>query len=334
MRKSTVHIGLVGLGIGQTHLRHLAEIPGAKIAAIADLDFNKASEFAAKHGANAYPDWRAMLDAETNLDAVILATPAKIRREPITAIAERGLALFCEKPPATNLAEALEISQIITASGILNTVGFMYRWEPLAKRFRDLAAGHHLLFARGLYAWPVLGRVKDGAFPKNLLLKSGCGGPLIEQAIHFLDVLRYITGDEPVAVQAFADLGTLYEHAGRDSEETTAYILRHESGLVSNHVHNWSHQGCLLQTQVIGEKLELTWNMEPGNMRLSGSVDGVAIDEHAASTGYWDEMAGFVEAVRTGDQCLLRSPYADACKSLAVCEAGNRAVETGELVAI
>ena len=334
MSKAAVNIGLVGLGIGQTHLNNLANIPAANIAAIADLNLEKAGEYAAKHGANAYPDWRAMLAGEPNLDAVVLATPAKIRREPITAIAERGLALFCEKPPATNLAEALEISQIVTKSGILNTVGFMYRWTPLATQFRELVAGRHLLFARGVYAWPVFGRVKNGDFPQNLLHKSGCGGPLIEQAIHFLDVLRYITDDEPVAVQAFANLGTLYDQTGRDCEETTAYILRHQSGMVSNHIHNWSHEGCMLQTQVIGEKFELTWNMDPAKTRLTGTVDGVSIDERAAASGYAEEMVGFVEAVRTGDQSLLRSPYADACKSLAVCEAGNRAVETGQPVAI
>ncbi len=329
MKKSIVNVGVVGLGIGSVHIKSLSQIPEAKIAAIADLNLERATQVAAEHGANAYANWRDMLEGEGDLDAVILATPAKIRREPITAIAERGLALFCEKPPAVNLEEALAIRQIIQDAGILNTVGFMYRWTPLATKFKELVAGQPLLFARGVVAWPVFSWFQTEASPKTIFSKAASGGPIIEQAIHFQDVLRYITGDEPIAVQAMAEMGTLDHTPGRDNEETTAYVLRHKSGMLSTHVHNWSHRGGLLQIQLVGENLDLTWNMQ-GDLRLTGRVGDVSVDEASPLNGYLEEMIGFVHAVQVGDQSLLRSPYADACRTMAVCEAATTAVTSGQ----
>lgn len=330
----SVKIGVVGLGIGALHVESLSKIPNAKMVAFADLDAAKVQKFADEHGGRPYANWRAMLDGESDLDAVVLATPAHVRLEPITAICERGIALFCEKPPAVNVAEAHRVRAVVEASGVLNAVGFMYRWSPLADKMRTLIADRPRLFARGVVAWPVLDWVYNGNAPKNLLQKSGCGGPLIEQAIHYQDVLRYITGDEPTLVHAIAELGTEFPQEGRDCEETTAYLLRHASGMLSTHVHNWSHRGTVMDIQVVGDKYELTWHMTHQHMSFTGTMDGEEINEQAGSEYYFDEMVGFVKAVETKDQSVIRSSYADACKSLAVCEAATNAVNSGEPVAI
>jgi predicted dehydrogenase len=330
----SVKIGVIGLGIGAVHVDSLSKISDAKMVAFADLDEVRVNQFAAKHGAQGYTDWRAMLEGESELDAMILATPARIRLEPIRAICERNIALFCEKPPAMNLQEALQIRDIIENAGILNTVGFMYRWSPLADKMREFIAGRSRLFARTMVAWPVFDWVFAGNAPQNLFQKSGCGGPLIEQAIHYQDVLRYITGDEPVAVQAMAEIGNLIPQEVRDCEETTAYLLRHKSGMLSTHVHNWSHKSTLMEIQVVGDCYNLTWQMAGNSMRLTGNWEGKKIDESYESQCYFQEMEGFVQAVKQHDQSIIRSSYADTCQTLAVCEAGNKAIISGQTVSI
>ncbi|MEO6907427.1 MAG: Gfo/Idh/MocA family oxidoreductase [Abditibacteriaceae bacterium] len=330
----SVKIGVVGLGIGTVHVESLSKMPDAEIVAFADLDEAKVQKFASEHDARGYSDWRAMLDGESELDAVILATPARIRREPIEAICARKIALFCEKPPAMNLEEARQIRSLIEDAGILNTVGFMYRWAPLAVKMRDMIAGRPRLFARGVVAWPVFDWVLAGIAPKNLFRKSGCGGPLIEQAIHYQDVLRYITGDEPISVQAIAELGNLIPQEERDCEETTAYMLRHQSGMLSTHIHNWSHKGLVMDMQIVGDNYDLTWQMAQFDMKLIGTFEGEKIDEISDAGCYFEEMVGFVQAVREQDQSILRSSYADACQTLAVCEAGTEAINSGKAFAI
>lgn len=330
----SVKCAVVGLGIGALHVESLAKIPEAEIVAFADLDVTQVEKFAAKYGARAYTSWGAMLEGENELDAVILATPAHVRLEPIRAICERKIALFCEKPPAVNLEQALVIRDIIGAAGILNAVGFMYRWGSLADRVRELIAGRPPIFARGVVAWPIFDWVASGSAPKNLYTKAGCGGPLIEQGIHYQDVLRYITGDEPVVAQAMAELGNTQPLEGRDCEETTAYVLRHESGMLSTHVHNWSHKGTVMQIQIVGESYELTWDMHHNTLKFKNTSNGEELSETGRAEFYFDEMVGFIQAVQYRDQTNIRSSYADACKSLAVCEAVASAVLSNQSVPV
>jgi len=318
-------MAVIGLKMGNVHVRSLRQLPGVEIAAVVDLDLAHAEKIAADVGARPYAGCEAMLEGEKELDGVILATPARVRREPITAICERGLALFCEKPPALNQAEAREIEAVIARTGILNAVGFMYRWNPLAERMREMIAGRPRLLARSIVAWPVLDWVARGAASPMLRTKAGCGGMLVEQGVHFQDALRYITGDEPIAVSAAGELGTIHPKEGRDCEETIAYCLRHASGMLSTHLHNWSHHGALLELQIVGETFDLTWRIHE-NPSLYGTVDGKPISLSEKSDDYFREIEGFAEAIRRQDQSLIRSSYADASRSLAVCESIENAL--------
>ena len=329
----SVNIGVVGMGIGSRHVENLELMPGAKIVAIADLHLEKATEIAQRVGATAYADWSEMLEGCPDLDAVILATPASVREEPIRAICERKIALFCEKPPALSSEEAVTIQNIIEDSGVLNTVGFMYRWNHLATRMRELVDNRPLLFARSVVAWPILQGAEQGDLTKALFSKAQCGGPLIEQAIHFQDALRYVTNDDPISVQGVAELGNIVTREGRDCEETTAFVMQHASGMLSTHIQNWTHNAALIQIQVVGENLDLTMQMEE-ELWLKGHVDGVQIDEKWEGNNYYEEIVGFVDAVAKNDQSLLRSSYADACRSFKVCEAATEAVANGNNVAI
>ena len=330
-------IALVGLGwAGQKHLDTLAGMSNVDIVAIADLNDARVKEQAAKHQAHAYTTWKQLLDGEKDLDGIVLATPPAVRLQPIAAICQRKLPMFCEKPAAANLSTALQAAAMIEAAGILNTVGFQYRWHPLATKMKELVAGRQRLFHRIIVAWPVLDWVAGGGVPKSLYSKAASGGPLVEQGVHFQDALRYITADEPAAVQGWAFLGPNHPAEGRDSEETTSLNIRHRSGLLTSHIQNWSFRaGPLLQTQIVGLDWELTWTMA-GEGKLTGIIDGEPIDEpqpegcdaHAA------EIEGFVKAIIANDQSMLRSSYRDACQTLAVCETAQMAVQSGVPVAV
>jgi len=325
----TVNIGIVGAGwAGQQHAKTLASLPDAAVVAAADPDASRAKDLADKYDARVYSNVAEMLAAESDLHAVIVATEATVRLEPIQAACDRKLAVFCEKPPALDLASALKVRDVIERAGILNAVGFQSRWSPSAHRMRELITGRRPLFAQITVAWPVFGWVKDGIAPQRLYTKSGCGGPMIEQGIHYQDVLRYITSDEPVHVHAMAELGRTEPIDGRDCEDTTVVLARHESGMFSTHVQNWSRPETLHRIQVVGDAFDLTWPISEGE-KVVGRLDGQEVDERFEADPYVEEIRGFIAAVAQNDQTIIRSTYADACRTFAVCEAATRAVRTG-----
>ena len=268
-----VRVGIVGLGSpGRRHAESLQAAGGAQLTAVADLNPDLVAASVKAHGVRGYGHWAELLEGEPDLDAVILATPARVRLGPIQAIAERGIALFCEKPPALDLATARQACQAIARAGIINSVGLQFRWSPAASRMRELLAGRARLFARLVVAWPVLDWVKQGHASPALWHKEDCGGPMVEQGIHYQDVLRYVSQDEPVAVQAMAELGRTEAPGPRDSEDTTIVSVRHASGMLTSHVHNWSHRGRVMDLQIVGDDFELTWRMGDGHV-LTGTLD-------------------------------------------------------------
>jgi predicted dehydrogenase len=320
---------IIGLGwAGQKHALTLSRTEGAELLAVADSDPETAGRIAEATGARAYPDWRALFEGETDLDAVVLAGPSAQRLQLLDEICDRELAVFCEAPPAISLDGALKAARAIRRAGVPNAVCMQYRWSLAGAALRELIRQRPRLFASISVALPVFDWVREGAASATLYRKGDSGGPLIEHGVQFQDALRWVTGDDVLSVHALAELGGQHPADGRDAEETTVLAARHRSGLLSTHVHNWSHRGSLARLQVVGPTFDLTWDMT-GEERLTGWLEGEAVDERSGVDCYADALREFVEAVRRRDQNLIRCDFAEACRSLAVCEAGNGAIEAG-----
>lgn len=325
-----IRFAILGLGwAGQKHLRTLAGVDGAEIAAVADADPGLARAAAAAYGARPYSHWAELLEAEVDLEAVVLSLPSGERLDAVDDLCDREIALFCEAPPSVSLEAALKAARTVRRAGVLNAVCLQGRWSLAASALRELIRRRPRLFARTAVAVPVFDWVAEGSAPRSLLRKEESGGPLIEQGIHLIDALRYITGDEPVSVQAMAELGAEHPTEGRDSEETTLLTLRHRSGMLSSHLVNWSHRGALAQLQLVGPSFELTWDLS-GEERLHGRLDGKPVEEGSAVDPRAEALREFVEAVRRRDQSLIRCDFAEACRSLAVCHAAGEAAASGD----
>lgn len=327
MTLNRVRIGFIGCGnIAQKHAANFSKVD-AEIAAFADAIEAKASSLAEKCGARAYGSFAAMLDSE-RLDAIMLCTPHVARLAPIKAVAERGLALFCEKPPAFTLEEARECARVIEQAGILNTCGFMYRWAEAAERVREWIAGQPINLCQITACNDVIPWARSGAGPSWLLKQDRSGGPMIEQGIHLIDTARYIVGSDITEVQALGS--NLIESRSEELtiHDTMVTNLRFANGTVGNHIHFWSHRGLIFQWRFIGAAFDLTWEVVPN--RVTGQVRGEKVLFEGKDDCYLTELQGFVRAVAARNQSLLRSSYADACKSFAATLAANESAATGK----
>jgi len=324
-----MRVGVIGLGWpGQTHAKHAAQAPGVTVAAMADIDTGKAATIAAPYGAAAYADYREMLDRES-LDAVFLCTPHFVRAEPIREIAARGIALFCEKPPAFTLEEALKCQEAIEASGVVNSVGFMYRWARITEHMRDALAGRTVIACLIRGAWPVA--FWDG-IPPWLLVEEKSGGPIVEQGVHLLDVARYLLDDEVCEVHAYQSPVVLQRSESVTICDTVCLNLRWSRGPLGSHLHNWTHRGWVWEVDLICDSARLTWDM--AHNRVVGSADGEPLEFTADDDCYRTEVMGFLDAVHRGDRGGVRSTYADSVRTLAIALAARQSLATGAPVAV
>jgi myo-inositol 2-dehydrogenase / D-chiro-inositol 1-dehydrogenase len=135
-------VALIGAGMmGRFHGRTLARTPGARLTRVIDADRSAAASVAAiATDATAHDDLRFALDAD--VDVVVIVTPAPTHAAIIERAARAGKAIFCEKPLATDLAEAERVAAIVRAAGVPFQIGFQRRYDPgIARLLRLLAAG-------------------------------------------------------------------------------------------------------------------------------------------------------------------------------------------------
>ena len=330
MSDKQLSLAIVGTGgIAKVHRNNLAAMGGTKIVAVADLSEENRKEAAAAHGARAYADFNEMLDKEDGLDALLLCTPPTVRKDVIALACERKLPVFSEKPPARTDAEAAEIVDIIAKSGNIVSVGFMYRYLPAVDRIKQLIAGRPLNLVQGTFLCsPALTRAIPGWF----YIKDKSGGHVVDQAIHVIDLIRFIAGD----VTEVHTLGNNVICAKAEDftiEDSSSTNLRFASGASGSHVHSWAYDKFVAEVTLTSADFRLTLAL---NDRITGRVGDQAIDEKAdgpekGGIRSW-EMGVFLDAVRTGDGSKIRSPYADAAKTLATVNAMNQSIDEAKPV--
>lgn len=144
-RPGPVRFGLVGCGsIAENSLvPALRTVEGGILWAVSSRDLEKARGFASRHGARstrpAYDSYEEML-ADPEIDAVIVATPDGLHASQAIAAARAGKHVFVEKPAATNMHDAVAMTEECRRAGVRLGVAFQNRWHnghrQLAHRLR------------------------------------------------------------------------------------------------------------------------------------------------------------------------------------------------------
>ena len=134
-----LRIGVIGAGpIGKVHAANLARhVPGARLAAIADVDLAKAEACASENQADdAYTSDTELL-AHPDLAAVIVSTPPGTHAGIIEAAAAAGKHVFCEKPLERTLVRADVALAAVEKAGVKFFIGLNRRFDPHFLRLRD-----------------------------------------------------------------------------------------------------------------------------------------------------------------------------------------------------
>lgn len=216
-----VRIGIVGLGgIGRgTHARSYHMFKNLKnrveIVGLCDLIAERAQGVKDKWfpEAKVYTDYKEMLKDET-IDAIDICTPNYLHSVIAVDAFAAGKHVFCEKPDAVNVEEALRMKRASEESGKLLMVMRNNRFSPASQEVRKfIEAGNMGEIYAGRCGWVRRRGIpgKGGWFTTKEL--SG-GGPLIDLGVHMIDLAIWLMGNPtPVAVSGatyckFADSTT------------------------------------------------------------------------------------------------------------------------------
>lgn len=222
-------VGIIGCGvIAPNHLLPLKEFEETEIIAVCDIKADRANKYASEYNCKAYTDYKEMIEKE-NLDSVHVCLPHYLHCEVTVYALSNGVDVLCEKPMAIHYSEAIKMKE--TAEKYNRKLGIIFQ-----NRYNDGARFAKKLIKKGklgkvtcVYADVIWGR--DQAYYDSDAWrgkwKTEGGGVLINQAIHTLDLLRYLVDSEVVSVESSVS------HKGPTNievEDTAEGLIKFENG--------------------------------------------------------------------------------------------------------
>lgn len=194
--------GIIGCGMmGQEHLRNIALLDGARVAAIFEPDPAMRAAAAALAPGARMVDSVAEVLALPEVTCLLIASPNFLHLAQLEDIARiRPLPVLCEKPLFTDPADAPRLAALRAAYPAPIWVAMEYRYMPpvahLIAQAQAATGGVRMLTIRE-HRFPFLPKVGDwNRFNRN------SGGTLVEKCCHFFDLMRLIAGCNPVRVMA------------------------------------------------------------------------------------------------------------------------------------
>lgn len=238
-----IRLALVGLGkMGISHLAIVNSHPKVKVVAVCDSNSYVAGTLSKYTGIKVSADYRQLL-AENDLDAVIVATPPSSHGELVRAALDRRLHVFCEKPFCLDANESAELARLARDRGLVNQVGYHFRFVGAFKEARRLlAAGvlgrvHHV---HGEAYGPVVLRPKGVTWRVKRAEGGGC---LHDYACHAIDLMAFLVG-APQRVSGTV-LNRIFSQDAEDEVYTSLYF---ENGITGKLSSNWSDESCRKMT--------------------------------------------------------------------------------------
>ena len=148
-----VGVGVIGMGwMGQVHSRSYRTMQDRfwdseiqpRLVICADEVESRARQSCSRFGfAEHTTDWQKVIDHPA-VEVVNITSPNFLHKRMVTAAAEAGKHVFCEKPVGQGPEETAQIAASAERAGVLSFVGFNYRWAPLVQYARQLVTDGRL----------------------------------------------------------------------------------------------------------------------------------------------------------------------------------------------
>jgi myo-inositol 2-dehydrogenase/D-chiro-inositol 1-dehydrogenase len=191
----TLNVGVIGVGmIGQDHIRRLTHVlSGARVAAVTDVDLERAKSVAADLSGVRIHETGQELIRDEGVDAVVVASWGPTHEEYVLAGIEAGKQVFCEKPLATT-REACEriVDAEVAAGRRLVMVGFMRRYDDGYRAMKDT-------LLRGDIGAPLVfhSAHRNPSVPPSVTTD----GVIVDTCVHDIDIARWLVDSEVVGTQ-------------------------------------------------------------------------------------------------------------------------------------
>ncbi|GAA5170957.1 Gfo/Idh/MocA family oxidoreductase [Pseudonocardia eucalypti] len=300
-----MRLGLIGLGrIGAFHARTLAGLDEVESLVVTDAVADTTARIAAEVGAEAAESPAKLL--ASGVDGVLIAAATNAHPELLLAAVDAGLPVFCEKPIAGDIADAVRLAERIAGRDERVQIGYPRRFDA------GYTAARQAVYS-GELGWlhTVRATTLDPAPPPPDYLRVS-GGIFRDCSVHDFDAIRWVTGREVVEVyatggnRADAEAGSAADPEAGSREavnfgrygdvDTAATTLTLDDGtlaLVSNS--RFNPRGYDVRLELHGSRDSIAVGLDAG-LPLRSVEPGVTFPGGTPHRFFMDRLAGAFRA--------------------------------------
>lgn len=313
-----IRVGFIGVGgIAAIHLENIEKNEHASIAAVCDIDAERAREAGEKYRAPYYVNVDYMLDSE-NLDAIFICVPPFAHGDIEEKAAARKIHMMVEKPVGLDLRSVRNKEKAIAESGMICGVGYCLRYLDTVAKAKEFLRGREIAMVRAHYSTMFV----TTPWYRQMALS---GGQLVEQSTHTLDLIRYLAG-EFATVYTNAALRVMQDIPEIDVPDVTSVNFTLECGAVGNLSSTFTQPDHNSGIDIMGRDFRVS--MDGTSLEI---IEGDNRASYKSNLDFYQEQDdSFIEAVRLNKRELILSSYSDAVKTLEATLASNKSAETGQ----
>jgi len=223
-----VRYAIIGLGaISQRHIDVLKNIPNAKLVAVCHRHEAKLNRVIGRENIDGYLDYHEMLKRD-DIDAVIILTSSGTHAQIGIDVARAGKHVIVEKPIDTTEEKAEQLIKVCHEENVLLSCIFQLRFAPEIVQVKKAIEKNWLGRITGCCCRTTLYR--DDEYYKSVewrgTLEFDGGAALINQSIHFIDLMQFLLG---MPDEIFGYTGTL-AHEGIEGEDVGVAVAKFANG--------------------------------------------------------------------------------------------------------
>jgi len=331
-----LRVALIGAGrIGSSHAEIIANrLPGVELAMIYDPFEGAAAKLAARLSVPVATQSLDDVWTSPQIDAVVIAAPARSHTDLVVAAAAAGKHVFVEKPMAVTLADADRAIAAAAAAGVVLQVGFNRRFAPgfaAARAAVDAGTIGTPQLLRSLTRDPGPFKADPARIPQWTIF--------FETLIHDFDTLCWLNPEaQPVRVTALADALVRPDAKESGHLDTSVVTIEFDNGAIAVAEANFC---AMYGYDVRGEVFGSAGMVTAGDVRSTNmtaytaagiSIDTSRLDSDLLRDAYRGEFEAFANAVRSGGPSPV--PGQAAKLALTIALASIKSVEEGRGVLV
>jgi predicted dehydrogenase len=306
-------VALVGYGYwGPNLLRNYMELSEATVKWVCDTRPEVLQKAQARYPSVAVTADLVEVLTDTDVDAVLVATPISAHFAIAKAALEAGKHVFVEKPMTADVRQAVELVELAAAKGLTLMVGHTFVYSPPVRKVKELIDEGAL----GDIYFITTQRVNLGLHQKDVSV-------VWDLAPHDLSILYYWLGESASSV-AVTGRGCIVS----DIPDVAFINLKFPSGVVAEIQASWLSPVKLRRTIVVGSKKMLLYDD-------TENVEKVKVFDHGVHVSEPSGFGEFQLSYRTGDIVSPKIEHTEPLKSeaqefLSAMSEGRHAVTDGE----